>query len=308
MGLQKELQENIKYWEQILGKEICESIHEDEIHEGWSDEYKQEYQVLQNDFDRVLQVAGGWDACMIDMPFSAFYGCFGKIAITYAMRKDLSFLRDIKETILPALYNRIIRIPLRVLVQDIHKCKDAGLLKGGDEKEEYVDYCKRFLERPEYIRQLCEAYPEMKKLLLMQILNLVLYLEEIVTAAQKDKEQLEQLFFQNGQFSCIDRIVFGQSDAHRLGRTVARVYFDQGQVLIYKPRSLCKETRFEELYESFCKEAQLSYMPVPVLDRGTYGWQTCVETKKCQDQEAVKRYFERTSMGKISLLQGNIRF
>ena len=184
-------------------------------------------------------------------------------------------------------------IPIRVLIQDIHNCKDQGILVGGNSGEEYADYCKRYLNDKQYVKRICDEYPEMKRLLLLQIVNQVLVFEEIIQAGKKDRDEINRKFFDKKAFNYIERIDCGQADAHKRGHTVAIVYLDNGGKLVYKPRSLKKEAIFEQLYRRFCVCLNLTYKEVQIIDCQVYGWQEYVEHRECKNRKEVEHYFER---------------
>ena len=67
----------------------------------------------------------------------------------------------------------ILHIPVRCLIEDIQECREGKMLSGRDEWEEYRDYDEHFLGRPEYIRELCGRYPELLRLVLRRIEQIV---------------------------------------------------------------------------------------------------------------------------------------
>lgn len=180
---------------------------------------------------------------------------------------------------------------MRVLIQDIHQKKDMNALHGADSEEEYADYQRRFLGNPTYLKNLCQTYPEMERLLLLQIHRTVKNLREVLQALERDREKLETPL----KLSCfaVRKIETGLSDEHCGGRTVVRLTLENGTQFLYKPRSLKKETMFQKLYEEFVSAAGLTGKKYWILDRGNYGWEECVRHEECQNREEIERYFFR---------------
>jgi type 2 lantibiotic biosynthesis protein LanM len=87
------------------------------------------------------------------------------------------------------------------------------------------------------------------------------------------------------------------SDRHRRGRTVALVKFFGGDKLIYKPKSLSIEAKFNELLR-WCNTVDITpQMRVTnILDRGDYGWAEYVEQKPCTHKDDADRFYVRAGM------------
>ncbi|MFN3429415.1 MAG: type 2 lanthipeptide synthetase LanM [Candidatus Sericytochromatia bacterium] len=89
----------------------------------------------------------------------------------------------------------------------------------------------------------------------------------------------------------------GLSDAHAGGRTVHRLQTESGLTLIYKPRSMGLDGRFDDLLGWLVAEGlSLDLRPTARLDRGAWGWVECLEHAPCADVAAVGRYFRRAGM------------
>lgn len=223
-----------------------------------------------------------WGSCSPEGIFSWFFGFFGKVALLYGERFDLSELKDWKEAVLSNLYPALVWIPMRVLIADIHSQKEQGALFGEDSREEYEDYQRRFLSDRWYIETLCRRYPEMKRLLCLKIEAVVRQIRQICRSARED--------FPGHK---LETVVCGLSDAQKGGLTEARVCFDDQSVYYYKPRDLKKEKWFREFYGEFCREAGVPLKEILILCRKEYGWQGEAKQENCIDEAGVRRYFQR---------------
>ena len=87
------------------------------------------------------------------------------------------------------------------------------------------------------------------------------------------------------------------SDRHAGGRSCIRLRFSNGAELIYKPKSLRLEIEFRNLL-AWVGEAvdRPRFRPVPVLNRGYYGWVAAVAQEPCHDSRDVTSYYERAGM------------
>lgn len=292
MEYQKEINLNRTFWETILGKEICKFDLEDEPLE-YNSFYHSEMNIIENIYQIQFLDNTGWDEYCLPGTFSNFYGFFGKIAVEYFKTRNMMILREPEKTILSNLLPAVFWIPLRVLILDIHNLKKRGQLKGEDSKREYHDYQERFLKNKSHIKFLCERYPEMLRLIKLQILYLVHEIWDILYAVEKDKNVLYQNLFEKKNFSTIDAIKCGISDAHNNGQTVAKVYLDNQEVLIYKPRNLQNDKKFFQIYEQFCEKLNLPLQRTFILERDTYSWEEFVSAHECKEKWEIECYYER---------------
>lgn len=80
------------------------------------------------------------------------------------------------------------------------------------------------------------------------------------------------------------QIAAGLSDPHNGGRTVARLVFDDGRAIFYKPRPVGMEAGYAELL-SLWPELRAA----TVIDRGDYGWMPEVVAAPCSDPARYSR-------------------
>lgn len=294
MNYQQEICQNRKYWEAVLGKELCEELLKDNIQDEENPQiYQKKYTVLESLCEELFLEENGWDEYTVEGTFGNFFRFFGRLAVRYARNTEIVKIDDFKDIILSNFYSSAAWIPIRVLIQDIHAHKEEGKLQGKNDKEEYQDYQERFLNDRSYICRLCAQYLEMKRLLLLQIASITEQLKEIVVRMEEDREVINKQFFPQNPFSKIEKIQSNLSDKHKGGQTVAKVYLDNQKSLIYKPRNLEKDKCFFELYDLFCTRLDLPLKNVPVLARDSYSWEGFIERNSCKNETEVKRYFER---------------
>ncbi len=293
MDYREEIQKNREYWETVLGGEICEKLMTEKIYEKETEIFQKEANELESLFEKLCQEKKGWDAYPAKGTFGNFYRFFGRLAVVYAGKYEMIHEDKLKNTVLFNFYSSAAWIPIRVLIEDIHSCKENGMLRGKDSGEEYQDYQERFLNDQGYIRKLCGKYPEMKRLLFLRIITITRQIHQIISGVEEDIGILQEQFFPENPFKKIERIECGISDTHRGGQTVARVYLDNGKSLIYKPRNLEKDRYFMELYGLFCQSAYISFENIRILAREDFGWESYVEERPCRSEGEVKRYYRR---------------
>lgn len=291
MNYIEEIQSNRKFWEKVLGNEICINVlSEDE----WQTDFEEpKLKIVGELYQKVLADKTELEYTIDDGTFSDFNQIFIKTACLYKKTHKMNLLENVKANITYNLPKRIKQIYLRILVQDIHRLKEDNRLRGNNSEEEYEDYRQRFLKDRSYVHKLCEGYPEMKRLLFLQIERLVQLFWDIEAAVSKDKEHLVKDFCSGQDFGRIQKVECGFSDSHNGGKAVAKVKLDNGYTLIYKPHSLGKELLFQEVYGHFLEYAGLENNKIQMLDCGSYGWQAYVRQQECHSIQEVERYFQR---------------
>jgi type 2 lantibiotic biosynthesis protein LanM len=92
----------------------------------------------------------------------------------------------------------------------------------------------------------------------------------------------------------VTRIRPGLSDLHHGGRTVIAVACGGGNEAVYKPRGLATELAFNR-FLAWCttKSMSPSFRPVRCVDRGSYGWEECIENAPCSSSAERGRFYER---------------
>ncbi len=97
-------------------------------------------------------------------------------------------------------------------------------------------------------------------------------------------------------------VTFDHGDAHRSGRSVAMVRFADEDRLVYKPRSVLVDQRFQELLAwTTDRGFEPALAPLWVLDRGDHGWMQHVRHGPCRDRAEAERYYRRLG-GHLALL------
>jgi len=127
-----------------------------------------------------------------------------------------------------------------------------------------------------------------------------LWVEANVEFAQRlaaDWPDLAEIFGAGDDLGQVTEIEPALSDSHAGRRCMMALTFATGIRLIYKPRS----TGMEETYASLLRwcNAQGATPPFKVLEilnRDSYGWVEFVTQQPCQDEQALRRYYQRAGM------------
>lgn len=184
------------------------------------------------------------------------------------------------------------RIAERVLIQDIHRKKETGFLQGKTPEEQYRFYHEKWLDCRENVYKILKEFPELARLLFMEIRCNYELADEILEHLETDYSQIIKTFCHGRDFGDIREVSF-MGDAHNRGKKTARVEMDNGVTVYYKPHCLQNSQRYQEIYAYLCKKAGISCIEQRYLIRDTYGWEKHIEWQCCHTEEEIRRYFFR---------------
>lgn len=282
-----------KIWEQILGIEIYEGI------DTYECERLQE-RLWQKTDKRIYQIYKQTDTyyCGIlpEMSFPNFYRFFIQVAWNFIIDfKNAVFQNqeELERIVVDNVCKGIAEIPGRCLIRDIHECKEKGLLSGRDEWEEYEDYEEHFLKSPDYIKELCKKYPEVLRLILLRINQVIMMLKDVLCAFNEDQMFFAEYCGSSEKAVAVKSIELGISDVHTTGKTVSKIELINGSRFMYKPHRLYKNQMYEEITKWFYQNLNLSYRKRSILAKEDYGWEEYIESEGCENKVELKNYFYR---------------
>ena len=177
----------------------------------------------------------------------------------------------------------------RILILDIFKKKKEGELIGSSPEEEYRYYKKRFLSNKLYVKKILAEYPELYRLYKVRSSKMSFLKKKMKEHLLDDDIQLDFILLKKGNKK-VKRLVLHKGDIHRGGFCVSKIEFDNGSILYYKPHSLDKDIKYQQLYKYLCEKAGISCREVKCLSRPTYGWEENIENKSCNTKEEIERY------------------
>jgi type 2 lantibiotic biosynthesis protein LanM len=116
---------------------------------------------------------------------------------------------------------------------------------------------------------------------------------EFVTRLHSDRNRIRARLQPGAQNDRVIGVDDGYSDAHRGGRTVLRVRFDDGRAVMYKPKDLRVDVAWHALLQRLNIRAPVRLRAARVLACDGYGWMEFVEHRPCDDLAGCRRYFRR---------------
>jgi type 2 lantibiotic biosynthesis protein LanM len=298
-------EEVLKYWEQILGREVCNKLNEKENIKAvlagetyqslFSIEDSNIWNCYKNNEYRLYNLEN--PESILDIVFSNFYIPYIKIAEYKFLEKNRSnyILFENKKVILfefeNKLASKLLDCCIRMLIFEMSLLKGEGKLVGNTPEEEYNDYLKRWLMDSEYTNELFEVYPALLRLFLDVIDNTINFYTELLEHYQKDQQEIkDKLHIGTKQFK---HLSVGGSDSHNHGKSVAIITYLDDKRVIYKPHDVSTELRYHNFTQWIGKKNNIDMKGYCILDKGNYGWEEWVEHIPCESEADLKYYYRR---------------
>ena len=291
------LNENQDFWQKLLGSALYANLLENlqcnmiTVQADCIRETERYIQQLKIHTFHQTQKYQPWICNVIFAPF------YQKIVNVYLQddsidRNAFSLLRNKNQQLSQLLYNSIEKIPIRVLIFDMHHCKSAGLLKGADSAEEYEYYCEHMLSDEYYVYQLCKEYYEMTRLLVVRMTYMITSVSEMLYNIESSRHEIVCQICEGQKFQHITSLEITGSDSHQKGKKTMICTLDTGRKIVYKPHTMRKEAAYHKLYTFFCAQMGNCTVPYPLIDGGTYGIAQYLSETACKNIEQVQAYFK----------------
>jgi type 2 lantibiotic biosynthesis protein LanM len=201
-------------------------------------------------------------------------------------------------------YELIIR-PLGTLVLELNVARMQGELAGATAAERFEQFVLR-LQKPEAAFALFAEYPVLARQMVEHVASWSRTTLELLDRLCRDWPLIAETFPGCDPADTLTRLQAGAGDRHRGGRAVAILSFRSGFKLVYKPRPLSVDARFQQLLATLNEWGDHPpFRTLAVLgrdgDRNGYGWMEHVAVAGCGSAEEARRFYLRQG-GYLALL------
>jgi len=212
---------------------------------------------------------------------------------------------EAEASLLEGLARRLQSLSTRTLILELNVARVMDELPGDTPQERFHHFSTVRLQEPRVLGALLEEYPVLARLLATSTERWLTVSLELLERIASEREQLGQTFLGGRDIGSLAGLQSGVSDLHREGRSVVLLRFSSGLRLVYKPKSLAVDVRFQQLLQYLnVWGARHPHRVLTVLDRGTHGWVEHVEAAGCDSREALQRFYWRqgSSLALLHLL------
>jgi type 2 lantibiotic biosynthesis protein LanM len=207
----------------------------------------------------------------------------------------------LREGMLEALADRLLEVCGRTLILELNVARIHGRLQGEDAEARYDWYDNELLRDPEYLEQLFTEYPVLGRSLVECGRAWQVYAMELLQRLARDVSPLRESGLLLCELSGLTGITADLGDPHAHGRTVARLSFQDGSQLIYKPRPVQPEQAYAEVAEAMQHLGAPCARAGRCLARDGYGWCEFIERQPCDDEEDIAKFYRKAG-GTLAVL------
>jgi type 2 lantibiotic biosynthesis protein LanM len=195
-----------------------------------------------------------------------------------------AFLRNIVDTVLFQVS--------KPLILEMHIARVQGRLQGETAETRFEDFMRQ-LRRGGAMVALLLKYPVLARQLVITVEQWAAFLGEVLTHLCEDWEDMCATFELDVPQLLVD-VDAGKGDRHRAGRSVLVLRFASGLRLLYKPKPLAVDLRFQDLLSWLNERGGTPRLHGPrLLHRGDYGWSEFVAPSPCASEVEVARFYGR---------------
>lgn len=184
-----------------------------------------------------------------------------------------------------SIRNRLHTIADRILIREMNILKNNYKLVGNNENEEYKYFVYVKLVSFKYITYIYGKYNELLECVTSEINNAILFWKEIVDRIYNDRDKIV-FICDNKNFEKIKNVYTGIADYHNGGRTVVVFSLDNGHKIVYKPRSLKNEIKFNQILKKLYYKCGIDFYDYIIVDKEQYGW--CQHIKENLDIKGLE--------------------
>lgn len=185
------------------------------------------------------------------------------------------------------------RIWFRILLEEFHSFRDGCGLPDSPESAEALSRFDAHLASVESRHFILDAWPSAASLTRARFENIARYASEVEQAYARDRSRLVESGFIGGSFR-VAKVRFAAGDSHEGGKTVTIVTGDDGQAVVFKPRSNGADQLLADIcsvLSNFDPIIDLSKCVPRTLQSENGLWQEYIHSEDLSSPEQLSTYF-----------------
>lgn len=199
--------------------------------------------------------------------------------------------------------DRISNLGNRSFVKDLTELKQGSLLRGTSPEERFTDYRLTMLSDYDYLQKFYIKYEALFILLCKTTSNYCSYIEEVIENTKLYRPELEQVFGDKEHtLSGIYDLHIELGDSHQGGKSVLVILFNDNLKVIYKPRSIDLEEKFNIFLNAINKNGNnlQQFKTLRTVSKDGFGWMEYVEHVFCEEATDIDYFYE--NIGQLTAL------
>ena len=179
-------------------------------------------------------------------------------------------------------------------ILELNVARLEGALIGATPRERFQDFTRRHLTSPDRVARFLGEYPVLARQMARRFETWLEAAAELLGRYVADRVAVARLAGSAERAPRIESLATGLSDSHRGGRAVCRLELSGGATIVYKPKSLAIDRRFQGMLAWLHRRGlRPSHRRLRIIDRGTHGWVEYVESAPCLARAQVERFYWR---------------
>ena len=192
-----------------------------------------------------------------------------------------------------SMFARVASHSFRAMTLMLNIKRLQGDLEGDSSQERFLNFLET-TKQPDVALEFLRTYPVLARQVVNRLEQSVTVHTEFLERLLRDQAEIRSHFFPQMDSLRLVSLDIGAGDRHDNGRSVYLLDFSEGQRLVYKPRNMDIEIQFQELLRWFNNQSiEPALKQIDSLDCGSYGWVEYIQPDACEDEAALKRFYQR---------------
>ncbi|MEB4818074.1 type 2 lanthipeptide synthetase LanM family protein [Bacillus thuringiensis] len=208
--------------------------------------------------------------------------------------------------VLGSLATQLVFISQKSIVLELNVSKLRNELSGESPEERYHSFFRLYQNKQRLV-EFYNEYVSLTRLLSTSTEYFIKNTIELFESVICHQIEINRCFGIDIDDEIIN-VVHGQGDTHQKGRTVIRLEYSSGKIIIFKPRNLKVTQSYNEFINWINSKGKVLKMPTyKVLCFSDYTFEEFINKKACESEEDVKAYYIRYGqlIAIMHLLRGN---
>ncbi|HHT7239527.1 TPA: type 2 lanthipeptide synthetase LanM family protein [Bacillus cereus] len=208
--------------------------------------------------------------------------------------------QSVSKSIIENLKKQLFPITVKPIVLEVNIAELKKELQGNTPEEKFSFFVNSKLSSSEQVLNFLLDYPVLARRLTEIVETSLHHQFEILDRYFNDFIEIHTKIFSS--HSALIQLHIGAGDTHNGGQTVTILTFKNQKKLVYKPRSLSIDLKFQKFLE-WCNQtgSTIHFSTLHVIDKEKYGWQEFVSYTDCKNEDEIKLFYSRLG-GYIAIL------
>jgi len=230
---------------------------------------------------------GKWDN---HPAFLTFFVPFLKVALgkirESVVGNSLTLSNKVEKQVLTILLNQLMNLGYRTMILELNIAREENLLQGETSNEKYDYFNDTYLI--EHFWDILDEYPVLFRLISTYINNWKNNINELLLHFKQDRTVINENF---NVFGEIESVEGGLSDLHNGGKSVFIVTLEDGNKVVYKPRTLEIDELFQSFLSWFNESVVKTLHVTKLISFENHGWMEYIAHKPCYNESELESYY-----------------